>query len=104
RPRRAPLACDVEPVAHEMVPAFVRPDHTLLRADLVAHHDVAAIADAPAAFDGTQTEVQLFPAEEEPFVVAVPRRTTNCMAGTDKGHRLERLICAGQELRRIAPR
>src|SRR5690349_2841907 len=68
-PGVSPLTGDVEPVAHEVEPSRVRPVHALLGADLVPYHDVAAIADAPTAFDGAQAELQLLPAEEQGFII-----------------------------------
>src|SRR5438105_13397238 len=64
QPRAAPFAFDVEPVAHKVEPAPARPGEATLLADLVADHDIAAIADTPIERDGAQAEIELFPTKE----------------------------------------
>ena len=89
----APFPFDIEPVAHEIEPARAGPGEAPLRADLVADHDVAAIADAPALCDGPQAEVEFLPAEEQRLVVAaacVPGGAADGVTGADEGDRIER--------------
>src|SRR6516225_8830373 len=89
RPCSTPFALDVEPVAHEVEPACAGPGDTLFGADLVAHRDVTAIADAPAMLDGAQAEIEFLPAEEQCLVIGVPGCAANRMSGTDEGDRIE---------------
>ena len=102
-PARPVLAPDIEPVAHEIEPARARPADALLRADLVADLDVAAIAHAPAAGARAQAKIEFLPAEEQHLIVAagvVPRGAPDRVAGTDERRRIEgfcRAAAAGAE-------
>src|SRR5487761_2083909 len=90
-----------------MKPALAGPRDALLGADLVMHHQIAAVADAPAARDGTQAEIVLLPAEEQRLIVAagiLPGSAANGMARPDERHRGETLSRARQQRQWIAPR
>ena len=90
--RLDPFPFDVNPVSYEIEPARRGPADPLFGGDLVADHDVAAVADAPAQGDGAQAEVELLPAEEQFGIVAAclfPRRPPDRVTGADIGDRVE---------------
>src|ERR1700727_2807737 len=91
-PGLSALAPDVDAVAYVMKPTVARPGYAAFRTDLVAHDDVAAIANAPEPSDCPQAKIVFLPAEEQKRVVTsrvVPRLTPDRMAGTDERRRFK---------------
>jgi hypothetical protein len=89
-----------------MKPAVAGPTDAAFRGDLVADHQIAAVADAPEMGDGAQAEVVFLPAEEQVGVVTagiVPGFAPDGMTGTDEGRGFEGLGGAGDQRGRISP-